>query len=74
LRTWLPLPPHTLIYEFLNKKGVLTDAELYDFIREKYGNIGFGELKKTLMKMEILGKIHVSRTTRGKMRVELIKP
>jgi hypothetical protein len=63
-----------LIYEFLNEKGGLTDAELYDVIREKYGHIGFGELKKTLMKMEILGKIHVSKTTRGRMRVEMIKP
>ena len=56
MRTWLPLPLHTLIYELLNEKGVLTDAELYDVIREKYGNIGFGKLKKTLMKMRKPGK------------------
>ena len=74
LSTWLPLPLHTLISELLKEKRAVTDVELFEVIRKKYRNIGFRELKKALMKMEILGKIHVSTITKGSMWVELIKP
>ncbi len=51
----------------------MTDVELYDLVKERYEGIGFGNLNKTLMRMEIEGKIYVSTLTKGKRRVELIE-
>lgn len=62
----------TAIVEILERKGPLTDEELFDLLKESYEDIGFGNLNKTLMKMEIKGKIYVSTLARGKRRVELI--
>lgn len=73
IKTWKPHPLYTTIVEILERKGPLTDVELYDLLKESYEAIGFGDLNKTLMRMEIEGKIHVSTLTKGKRRVELIE-
>jgi Fe2+ or Zn2+ uptake regulation protein len=73
IKTWKPHPLHTTIMEILERKGPLTDVELYDLLKENYEGIGFGNLNKTLMRMEIEGKIYVSTLTRGKRRVELVE-
>jgi len=73
VKTWKPHPLHLAIVELLGKRGPLTDVELYDLLKESYGDIGFGNLNQTLMRMEIEGKIHVSTLTRGKRRVELVE-
>jgi len=61
------------IVEILDKKGAMTDDELFDQLRETHEELGFGALNKTLMKMEVQGKIYVSSLTKGKRRVELVK-
>lgn len=61
------------IVEILERKGPLTDVELYDLLKDSYEGIGFGNVNKTLMRMEIEGKIYVSALTKGKRRVELTK-
>ena len=71
-KTWKPHPLYTTIVETLEKKGPLTDVELYDLIKEPHGEAGFGDLNKTLMRLEIQGKVYVSTFTKGKRRVELI--
>lgn len=73
VKTWKPHPLYTAMIEILEKKGPLTDVELYDLVKESYEGIGFGDLNKALMRMEIEGKIQVSTLTKGKRRVELIK-
>jgi len=73
IKIWNPHPLYTTIVEILERKGPLTDVELYDLLKETYENIGFGNLNKTLMRMEIEGKVYVSALTRGKRRVELIE-
>jgi len=72
VKTWRSHPLDTAIVEILERKGPLTDEELYDFLKESYEDMGFGSFNKTLMKMEIEGKIYVSTLARGKRRVELI--
>jgi hypothetical protein len=57
--------------ETLERKGPLTDVELYELITETHGEAGFGDLNKTLMRLEIQGKLYVSTRTKGKRRVEL---
>jgi len=74
-KTWMPYPLHLAILEGLEKKGgSLTDAELYDFLVESFGDVGFRNLNKELLRLEIQGRIYVSTLTKGKRRVELIKP
>jgi len=57
--------------ETLERKGPLTDVELYELIKESHGEAGFGDLNKTLMRLEIQGKLYVSTRTKGKRSVEL---
>jgi Fe2+ or Zn2+ uptake regulation protein len=71
VKTWRSHPLDAAIVEILERKGPLTDEELYDLLKESYEDMGFGSLNKTLMKMEIEGKIYVSTLARGKRRVEL---
>ena len=61
------------IVEILEKKSAMTDDELFDVLRETHEDLGFGTLNKTLMKMEVQGKVYVSSLTKGKSRVELFK-
>jgi Fe2+ or Zn2+ uptake regulation protein len=61
------------ILEILERKGPLTDLELFDALKESYQDIGFGDVNQTLMKLELSGKIYVSTLARGKRRVELVK-
>lgn len=73
VRTWYPHPLDLTVVEILEKKGAMTDAELFDVLRETHEDLGFGALNKTLMKMEVQGKVYVSSLTKGKRRVELVK-
>jgi hypothetical protein len=61
------------IVEVLEKKGTMTDTELFDLLRETHEELGFGDFNKTLMKMEVAGLIYVSSLTKGKRRVESVK-
>lgn len=71
VKTWKPHPLYMSIVEILEKRGPLTDMELFDALKENYEDIGFGDVNQTLMEMEIRGKIYVSTLARGKRRVEL---
>ena len=72
-KTWKSHPLHTTIVEILERKGPLTDVELFELIKGSHGEAGFGDLNKTLMQLEIRGKVYVSTSTKGKRRVELIE-
>ena len=72
-KTWKTHPLHTTIVEILERKGPLTDLELFELIKGSHGEAGFADLNKTLMQLEIRGKIYVSTHTKGKRRVELTK-
>jgi len=73
VKTWYPHPLDLTIVEVLEKKGAMTDEELFDVLKETHEDLGFGALNKTLMKMEVQGKVYVSSLTKGKRRVELAK-
>jgi len=59
--------------EVLEKKGPMTDSELFDLLRGIHEDLGFGVLNQTLMRLEVEGKVMVSSLTKGKRRVELVK-
>lgn len=71
LKTWKPHPIYTEIMELLERKGPMTDLELFDLVRASNEGMGYSDLNKALMRMEIEGKIYVSTLTKGKRRVEL---
>ena len=71
MKTWKPHPLYTQIKEFLERKGPMTDVELFDLLKGTHEGVGFGELNKTLMRMEIEGRIYVAARTKGKRRIEL---
>ncbi len=73
MKTWKSHPLYTQIQEFLERKGPMTDIELFDLVKGTHEGVGFGELNKTLMRMEIEGRIYVSTRTKGKRRVELVE-
>jgi hypothetical protein len=73
MKTWKSHPLNTQITEFLERKGPMTDTDLYDLIKGTHEGVGFSELNKTLMRMEIEGIIYVSARTKGKRRVELVE-
>jgi DNA-binding PadR family transcriptional regulator len=72
-KTWRPHPLDLTIVEVLEKKGAMTDTELLDLLRETHEYLGFGDLNKALMKMEVAGLVYVSSLTKGKRRIECVK-
>jgi hypothetical protein len=73
MKTWKSHPVHTQIKELLDRKGPMTDVELFDLLKGTHEGVGFNELNKTLLRMEIEGTIYVSDRTKGKRRVELVE-
>ena len=73
MKTWKSHPLFTQIVEFLQRKGPMTDADLFDLIKGTHEGVGFGELNKTLMRMEIEGTLRVTTRTKNKRRVELVE-
>ena len=73
IKTWNSHPLYTQIKEFLERKGPMTDVELFDLLKGTHECIGFSELNKTLMRMEIEGIIYVATRTKGKRSVELVQ-
>lgn len=73
VKTWKPHPLDLTIVEVLEKKGPMTDTELFDLLKETHEGLGFGTLNQTLMRLEVEGKVYVSSLSRGKRRVELVK-
>lgn len=73
IKTWRSHPLDLTILELLDRKGAMTDEELFDQLKESHDDLGFGMLNTTLMRMEVQGKVYVSALTKGKRRVELVK-
>lgn len=73
MKTWVSHPLKTQIREFLERKGPMTDIEMFDLVKATNDGAGFSELNKTLLRMEIEGTIYVSPRTKGKRRIELVE-
>jgi hypothetical protein len=71
MKNWKSHPLYTQMKEFLERKGPMTDVELYDLVKGSNEGVGFSEFNKTLMRMEIEGVLYVSAHTKGKRRVQL---
>jgi Fe2+ or Zn2+ uptake regulation protein len=72
-KVWHSQPFQLALVEILEKKGAMTDTELYEELNKTFDEVSYEKLNKTLMKLEIKGIIRVTRLIKGKRRVELIK-
>jgi hypothetical protein len=70
-KIWSPRPMSLTLLEVLEKKGSMSDIDLYKEIVSNFGEVSFRELNRELMKLEMAGILWVSRLTKGKRLVEL---
>jgi hypothetical protein len=59
--------------EALNKKGDMTDDDLFDALKEQFEDLGYKDFNELLMRLEVSGKIRTSSMARGKRRIELVQ-
>jgi hypothetical protein len=72
IKTWKIHPAYFVLLDLLQKRGALTDAELFDALVEEFKDLGFKDFNEILMRLEISGKIRMTSMARGKRRIELI--
>lgn len=73
VKTWKTRPAYSVLIDVLNKKGDMTDDDLFDVLKEEYDDLGFKDFNELLMRLEVAGKIRTSSMARGKRRIELIQ-
>ncbi|TET62160.1 hypothetical protein E3J49_08720 [Candidatus Bathyarchaeota archaeon] len=73
VKTWKKRPAHHFILELLEKKGSLTDVDLFNALNDEFKDLGIKDFYELLMRLEIGGKIRVTSMARGKKRIELVK-
>jgi len=72
IKTWKTRPTYFVLLEILNKKGDMTDDDLFDALKEEFEDLGYVDFNELLMRLEVSGKIRTSSMARGKRRIELI--
>jgi hypothetical protein len=73
IRTWKTRPTYFVVLEILNKKGDMTDDDLFDDLKEEFEDVGYKDFNDILLMLEIGGKVRISSMSRGKRRVELVQ-
>jgi len=66
-------PLHTVVVEILEKKGSMSDEDLFDALRDRFPNLSKTNLNTLLFKLEIEGIVRVPSLTKSKRQVELIR-
>jgi hypothetical protein len=72
-KTWKTRPAFFVLLEILNKKGDMTDDDLFSQLKEEFEDLGFKDFNDILMRLEVSGKIRATSMSRGKRRIELIQ-
>ena len=73
IKIWKPQPTYFMVLEILNRKGDMTDTDLFDLLKDEFEDFGFKDFNELLMRLEVSGKIRTSSLARGKRRVELVQ-
>ena len=73
VKTWKVRPAYFVLLEILNKKGDMTDDDLFSQLKEEFEDLGYKDFNDILMRLEVSGKIRTTSMSRGKRRVELIQ-
>jgi transcription initiation factor IIE alpha subunit len=73
MKIWKTRPDYFVLLEILNKKGDMTDDDLFDQLKNEFEDLGFKDFNDLLLKLEVSGKIRTSSMARGKRRIELVQ-
>jgi hypothetical protein len=73
VKTWKIRPAFFVLLEILEKKGDMTDDDLFSHLKGEFGDLGYKDFNDILMRLEVSGKIRTTSMSRGKRRVELIQ-
>ena len=73
VKTWKTRPAYFVLLEILNKKGDMTDDDLFDALKREFEDLGYKDFNELLMQLEVSGKIRTSSMARGKRRIELVQ-
>jgi transcription initiation factor IIE alpha subunit len=73
VKIWKTRPAFFVLLEILNKKGDMTDDDLFSQLKEEFDDLGYKDFNNILMRLEVSGKIRTTSMSRGKRRVELVQ-
>lgn len=73
VKTWKTRPAYFVVLEILNKKGDMTDDDLFDDFKDEFEDLGYKDFNEILLMLEVSGKVRISSMSRGKRRVELVQ-
>jgi transcription initiation factor IIE alpha subunit len=73
VKIWKTRPAFFVLLEILNKKGDMTDDDLFSQLKEEFDDLGYKDFNDILMRLEVSGKIRTTSMSRGKRRVELVQ-
>ena len=73
MKTWKTRPSYFVVLEILQKKGDMTDDDLFGQLKDEFEDLGFKDFNDLLLKLEVSGKIRTSSMARGKRRIELVQ-
>jgi hypothetical protein len=73
MKIWKTRPAYFVVIEILQKKGDMTDDDLFNQIKDEFEDLGFKDFNNILLKLEVSGKIRTSSMARGKRRIELVQ-
>jgi hypothetical protein len=73
MRTWKTRTPYFVLLEILQKKGDMTDDDLFGQLKDDFEDLGFKDFNDIMLKLEVSGKIRTSSMARGKRRIELVQ-
>ena len=73
VKTWKTRPTYFVVLEILGKKGDMVDDDLFNQLKDEFGDLGYKDFNNILLRLEVSGKIRTTSMSRGKRRVELIQ-
>jgi hypothetical protein len=71
-KIWKTRPTYFVLLEILNKKGDMSENDLFSAVQDEFDDLGYRDFNELLLKLEVSGKIRTTSLSRGKKRVELI--
>jgi len=71
-KTWKTRPAYFVLLEILQKKGSMSDTDLFEALSGECPDLGLRDFNELLMRLEISGKIRTTSMARGKKHIELV--
>jgi transcription initiation factor IIE alpha subunit len=73
VKIWKTRPAFFVLLEILEKKGDMTDDDLFSQLKDEFEDLGYKDFNDILMRLEVSGKIRTTSMSRGKRRAELVQ-